>query len=137
MSLPAIEFWFSHSVRRNRKSFIIANLILFIIMACVIGTLIIFDVRLRAGFIIFFLYYIPFLIVQYFLAAQRLRDFGVTGWLALLWIPIAMLPSPYHTVASLVFLLILCSVPGTEGDNRYGSDPLQSRQRFIALLEDE
>ncbi len=104
----------------------LANLMLFIIMACVIGVLIFFEVRVRAGQIIYFLFYIPFLLTQYFLTAQRLRDFGVTGWLALLWIAIALLPPPYSGAFSLAFLLVLCAVPGTEGDNRYGSDPLQS-----------
>lgn len=125
MSLPASEFWFSTTVRRNRKSFILANVFLFLIMALVTGALIFFDVRLRSGQIIYFLFYIPFLIAQYFLTAQRLRDFGVTGWLSLLWIVIALLPPPYSGAFSLAFLLVLCAVPGTEGENRYGNDPLQ------------
>lgn len=125
MSLPASEFWFSTTVRRNRKSFILANLFLLLIMAMVMGALIFFDVRLRSGQIIYFAFYIPFLIAQYFLTAQRLRDFGVTGWLSLLWVAIALLPPPYSGAFSLAFLLTLCAVPGTEGDNRYGGDPLQ------------
>jgi len=125
MSLPASEFWFSTTVRRNRKSFIFANVFLMLIMAFVICALFFFEVRLRSGQIIYFLFYIPFLIAQYFLTAQRLRDFGVTGWLSLLWIAIALLPPPYSGAFSLAFLLVLCAVPGTEGDNRYGSDPLE------------
>lgn len=125
MPLPASEFWFSTTVRRNRKSFITANVFLLLIMALVTGALIFFDARLRSGQIIYFLFYIPFLIAQYFLTAQRLRDFGVTGWLSLLWVAIALLPPPYSGVFSLAFLLVLCAVPGTEGENRYGSDPLQ------------
>jgi uncharacterized membrane protein YhaH (DUF805 family) len=96
-----------------------------LIMALVISVLFFFEVRLRSGQIIYFLFYIPFLIAQYFLTAQRLRDFGVTGWLSLLWIAIALLPPTYSGAFSLAFLLVLCAVPGTEGDNRYGSDPLQ------------
>lgn len=103
----------------------LANFFLLLIMALVTGALIFFDVRLRSGQIIFFLFYIPFLIAQYFLTAQRLRDFGVTGWLSLLWIAIALFPPPYSGAFSLAFLLVLCAVPGTEGENRYGSDPLQ------------
>lgn len=125
MSLPASEYWFSTTVRRNRKSFILANVFLLLIMALVTGALIFFDVRLRSGQVIYFLFYIPFLIAQYFLTAQRLRDFGVTGWLSLLWIAIALLPPPYSGAFSLAFLLVLCAVPGTQGENRYGSDPLQ------------
>ena len=125
MSLPASEFWFSTTVRRNRKSFIFANVLLLLIMVLVGGVLVFFDVSLRSGKIIFYLFYIPFLIAQYFLTAQRLRDFSVTGWLSLLWIAIALLPSPFSGAFSLAFLLVLCVVPGTEGKNRYGTDPLQ------------
>jgi len=95
-------------------------------MALVIGALLFFDVRMRSGQIIYFLFYIPYFIAQYFLAAQRLRDFGVTGWLALLWVPIGFLPPPFFGVFFLSFLLVLCAVPGTEGQNRYGDDPLES-----------
>ena len=124
--MPASEFWFSLSARRNRKSYFFANFILHAIIAGVIVVLIFFDVRTRAGQIIYLLFHIPFVIAQYFLTAQRLRDFGVTGWLALLWVAIAFLPAPYFGAFSFAFLLVLCAVPGTQGDNRYGSDPLQS-----------
>ena len=125
MSLPASEYWFSTVVRRNRKSFMFANAFLLAILALVIGILAFFDVRLRSGQIIFLLFYIPFFIAQYFLTAQRIRDFGVTGWMALLWVPIALLPPPYSGAFSMTFLIVLCAIPGTEGDNRYGSDPLK------------
>lgn len=125
MSLPASELWFSTTVRRNRKSFILANIFLLLIMALVTGALFFFDAQLRSGQVIFFLFYVPFLIAQYFLTAQRLRDSNVTGWLSLIWIPIAQLPPPYSGALTLAFLLVLCAVPGTDGENRYGADPLR------------
>jgi len=124
MSLPASEFWFSLSIRRNRKSFILANIALFLIMALVVYALVFFDVRIKAGNAIFYVFYVPFIFTQYFLTAQRLRDFGKTGWLALLWIPVSLLPQHFSGIASLTFLIILCVVPGTLGENRYGDDPL-------------
>lgn len=127
MSLPASEHWFSTEVRRNRKSFIFANVFLLTIMMLVTGVLVFYEAGLRSGQIIYLLFYVPFLITQYFLTAQRLRDFGATGWLSLLWIAIALLPPPYYGAVSLAFLLVLCAVPGTEGENRYGRDPLTVR----------
>lgn len=124
MSLPATEYWFSVSARRNRKSFMLANLCLFLFMALVVLALYFFEVRVRTGNLIYMVFYVPFVVVQYFLTAQRLRDFGVTGWLALTWVPLAFLPQPFLAVATSVFFLVLCSVPGTQGSNRYGNDPL-------------
>lgn len=128
MSLPATEFWFSFDVRRNRMSFIFANLILLFIMALAIFGLWFFEVRIRSGRIIFFLFYVPFLIAQYMLSAQRLRDINLTGWLALLWFPIGLLPEQYNAAAAVTFLIVLSAVPGSIGHNRYGDDPLGDHQ---------
>ena len=106
----------------------IANGVLLAIMASLIGILIFFEVRVRSGQIVFILFYGPFIVAQYFLTAQRLRDMGVTGWLALLWVTIALVPPSYSEAFSLAFLIVLCAVPGTDGDNRYGSDPLKEWQ---------
>lgn len=103
----------------------LANFLLILIMVLVTGVLLFFEVQLRSGQIIFFIFYIPFLVAQYFLTAQRLRDFGVSGWFSLLWIVIAVLPPAYSGAFSLAFLFVLCAVPGTQGDNQYGSDPLR------------
>ena len=125
MSLPSSERWFSLTIRRNRKSYIFANLILIAIMIAVIAVLYAFESSTRAREAIFFIFFAPYIVAQYFLTAQRLRDFGVTGWLALLWIAIAALPEEFSAAASAAFLLVLCTVPGTAGANRYGPDPLQ------------
>jgi uncharacterized membrane protein YhaH (DUF805 family) len=126
MGVPATEEWFSVSIRRNRKSFIIANIILFSIFAAVIAALLFFDVRQRVGMLLFVLFFIPFIIAYYFLTAQRLRDMNVTGWLALLHPFIGFLPEQAAGGLGLIFILVLCAVPGTEGANRYGEDPLFS-----------
>lgn len=52
----------------------------------------------------------------------------MTGWLVLLWIPINFLPErcvELSSALSLAFWIILVIVPGTKGDNRYGSDPIE------------
>jgi uncharacterized membrane protein YhaH (DUF805 family) len=66
-----------------------------------------------------------FILCNYTLTAQRLRDIGVTGWLALLWIPSAVADQYVGGAVSLGFLIILCVVPGTNGENRYGPNPLE------------
>lgn len=124
MGVQATEEWFSASIRRNRKSFIFANLILFSIFAAVIGALLFFDVRERVGLILFVLFFVPFVLAYYFLTAQRLRDMNVTGWLALLHPFIGFLPEQVAGGLGLIFILVLCAVPGTQGTNRYGDDPL-------------
>jgi hypothetical protein len=52
-------------------------------MVIVIGALVFFDVRELTGNVLFIIFFIPFMIAGYFLMAQRLRDFNVTGWLVL------------------------------------------------------
>ena len=123
MSLPPSEHWFSSSIRRNRKSFIYANILLIFFMVFVVTLLYFFDASQRAGDLIFFIFYLPFVIVQYFLTAQRLRDFGVSGWFSLLWLAIPFAPEETRLFLPLGFLFVLCSIPGTKGNNRFGEDP--------------
>lgn len=93
-------------------------------MALVLITLWFFGARGRQWVTIFLLFFIPYVICTYSLTAQRLRDINQTGWLALLWIPVGTADNYVGGAASLAFIIALCSIPGTEGPNRYGSDPL-------------
>lgn len=124
MSVPVSEGWFSLSIRRNRKSYMLASLALTAIFVGVIGVLWFFGARGRGGMIILLLFFVPYFICGYSLTSQRLRDFGMTGWLALLWVPIGIADRYIGGAASLAFFLVLCAVPGTAGENRYGPDPL-------------
>lgn len=76
--------------------------------------------------LILLVFSIPYIVCQYTLTAQRLRDMNATGWLALLWAPANMADSYLNGAASFAFWIILCVIPGTEGENRYGQDPLKS-----------
>lgn len=77
---------------------------------------------------------------MFFLAAPRLRDIGVTGWLSLMpfvagfaqgfaksagWIDeqTAQLVMTIIGAASLVFILLLAVIPGSKGANRFGPAP--------------
>jgi uncharacterized membrane protein YhaH (DUF805 family) len=125
MSLPALEGWFSPSVRRNRKSFILAVIALIVVA---VGSLMIISwfSETSAGMALWlWAFVIPSVICTYFLTAQRLRDLNVSGWLALLWIPINALDKSTagYTIAPVV-LFLLSIIPGTKGPNNYGPDPL-------------
>ncbi|WP_097107598.1 DUF805 domain-containing protein [Hoeflea halophila] len=125
MSIPSTEEWFSLSTRRNRKSFILATLILNLILGGVILALWFFEARQRSGQILFLFFFAPYVICGYTLTAQRLRDMGITGWLALLWLVTGIADQYVGGAASLALFLVLCAVPGTQGPNRYGPDPLE------------
>ena len=129
MSLPAWDFWFSFSVRRNRKSYLIATLLLIFVAVVFWIPMTFFEPRGRATTIFLVIFGLPWIFVSYNLSAQRLRDFGVTGWLTLVWLPINLVSNEYPVLSgatSLMFWIVLFFVPGTIGANRYGPDPLES-----------
>lgn len=126
MTLPATEFWFSPFVRRNRKSFILANLLLTGVLIVVGFGIWFFDATGNGSDLVFLVFFIPYVLCQFFLTAQRFRDMNLTGWLALLWIPVGIADKYIGGAASIAFLIILCAVPGTRGANQYGPDPLRA-----------
>ena len=74
-----------------------------------------FQVQVRPTFsILWLLITIPFLSVT----CRRLHDTNRRAWFLLLY---------FIPVVGSIWLLVLCSVKGTEGDNRYGPDPTLSR----------
>jgi uncharacterized membrane protein YhaH (DUF805 family) len=123
-SHPALEDWFSTSIRRNRKSFMLAAVALVAFLLGVVLVIGWFNPSRRTAMLVLSPFLIAGVVCTYFLAAQRIRDMGMTGWLALLQIPINMADAYLHGAASLAALIVLCTVPGTQGPNRYGPDPL-------------
>lgn len=73
-----------------------------------------FDARGNRGELIFFLFFIPYVLCGYFLTAQRLRDMNLTGWLALLWIPVGIADKFIGGAASLAFSLFFTQFPERE-----------------------
>mgnify|MGYP006982481585 CR=1 FL=1 len=59
MSLPVTEYWFSLSVRRNRKSFIFASILVIVVVLVIFGGLLFFDTSERAASVIMLLFAIP------------------------------------------------------------------------------
>lgn len=131
MSVAAWDEWFSFSIRRNRKSFMLAVLMLLATYSVILGALYFFDVGRRSGLILTIAFFVPAAICYYSLTAQRLRDMNITGWLALLWIPIGFLPDPINAAVYLAAWIVLCAVPGTEGSNRFGADPLRTADQNV------
>lgn len=121
-SYPALEDWFSASIRRNRKSFMLATGSLIIVMLVVAGVVTWFG----GNDLIILVFAIAVCICSYMLTAQRLRDMGLTGWLTLLWIPVNLADAYLHGAATLAAWIVLCVVPGTQGPNRYGLDPIRA-----------
>ncbi|MGH0004799.1 DUF805 domain-containing protein [Pseudovibrio ascidiaceicola] len=118
------EDWFSLSTRRNRSSYIFAIVMLNLFLAIVFSALYFFEASYSSGLFIAATFVVLYALANFTLTAQRLRDFGVSGWLALLWIPIIILPKPFSLAALLAGFIILATLPGTRGANRYGPDPL-------------
>lgn len=124
MSLPALDHWFSFDIRRNRKSFMLSVLALFATFAAAYFIWIMFAETNRGRSIGLLVFGVPAAICSYLLVAQRLRDFGVSGWFSLLWIPVNALEGEVKAALTLAALLVLCGIPGTTGPNKYGDDPL-------------
>lgn len=123
------DSWFSLTIRRARKSFIYASLLVIALLVAIFVGISALDISVRAKVPIFLLYAGMGAFVSYTLSAQRLRDMGVTGWLALLWIPINFASEELKSFATSVFLLVLWVVPGTDGANRYGESPIRSDRK--------
>jgi uncharacterized membrane protein YhaH (DUF805 family) len=127
------ENWFAWTGRRNRVSFFLATFslgVMLLLAVLVIG----FFSKTTSGRVLFQVAFaIPAAVSSYLLTAQRLRDINVTGWLALLWIPAGLADNYLRGAASLTFWLVLLALPGTAGENRYGSDPLGSEESIRTL----
>lgn len=72
-----------------------------------------------------FVFGIPTGICSYLLVAQRLRDFSVSGWFTLLWIPVNASEGSVRAALTAAAILVLCGIPGTSGPNKFGPDPLK------------
>lgn len=108
MSKPVLEDLFALEGRRNRQSYILYNLLL------VPVGLLCYAAAWHAP-VLGLMVVIPLFISSWLVGAQRCRDFGWTGWAML----IALIP-----VVGGFFVLALLFIPGTAGENRYGTDPL-------------
>jgi uncharacterized membrane protein YhaH (DUF805 family) len=119
VSKPIFEDAFSFGGRRDRRSFLLFNLV---VCTAIIGAFIFVGaVAAVAGEMAAAVAMIPVGLAtavagvsSILVGAQRCRDFGWSGWAVL----ITVLP-----VVGFVFALAMMVLPGTPGQNRYGPDP--------------
>ena len=117
MSKPLTEDLLSFSGRRNRKSYILASLLIMAVMV-VVWCVAVAVSYASDGYIAIFiagLISIPAVIAGWALGSQRCRDFGWTGWAMLITI------IPY---VGWIFVIAIMFIPGNQGPNRYGPDML-------------
>lgn len=124
MGTPALENWFSVDARRNRKSFMLSMAALFVTFILLYCIWLAFAQTPRGRSLGLLVFGLPTGVCSYLLAAQRLRDFGVSGWFSLLWIPVNAFEGEVRTALTVAALTVLCGIPGTRGPNKYGDDPL-------------
>ncbi|MBO9477396.1 DUF805 domain-containing protein [Shimia sp. R11_0] len=117
MSKPVLQDIFSFSGRRNRKSYILFSLLM-VVVTIVLSGITAGVATATAGLgLILLLLFVPLVVATWAVGSQRCRDFGWTGWAIL----ITIIPG-----IGLLFAIAILFVPGTQGDNRYGPDPLSN-----------
>ncbi|MCY4038030.1 MAG: DUF805 domain-containing protein [Hyphomicrobiales bacterium] len=126
MSKPVFEDLFTFSGRRNRLSYILFQISIWILF--LVGGMIGIPIVIVAfsggtdevGAIVVLILLLAFLVIlisDLAVTAQRLRDIGCTGWAALLTL------IPY---VGFVVWIVLMLIPGTSGKNKYGPDLLRN-----------
>lgn len=124
MGTPVLDHWFSFSIRRNRKSFVLGLLALYAVLGVLYIVWGLFAQTEGGQQLAQLVFGLPAAICSYALTSQRLRDINISGWWALLWIPLNMLQGAYLIAFTISALLVLCAIPGNKGPNKYGPDPL-------------
>ena len=125
MSKPIFEDLFlSSEERRNRKSYLLAFLIMVIVVAVFAGARGLAKRLMEPSDLKFTIvsilscFLLPAMWSIFSSTAQRFRDFEWSGW----WAMSLLLPPIF-----LILILLLVFRPGTKGDNKYGMDPLAQK----------
>ena len=134
MSVPVSKHWFSLSIRRNRQSYILAVLALTAVFSAVIIALGFFGVGWTRFMTIMWWFVVPYLICGCLLTSQRLRDFGVPGGLALLWVPLAFAGGDIGAAAALIFSWFCVPCPERPGTTVMVLTPWRKVRSSTTLL---
>jgi uncharacterized membrane protein YhaH (DUF805 family) len=120
MSKPVASDLFKFSGRRNRKSylyFLLAAIAVQIVISIIVGVGGAAGETVAIGLLIVAVpIWIVLAVAALAVGSQRCRDFGWTGWAMLL----VLIP-----FIGAIFALAIIFIPGNQGENRYGVDPLQ------------
>lgn len=117
MSKPVLTDLFAFSGRRNRQSYFLYGLLLlaFQIVLWSVAAALLYGIGGWLFLVLAGLISIPCAVSGWAVGSQRCRDFGWTGWAMLITI------IPY---VGWIFAVAILFIPGTQGENRYGPDPL-------------
>lgn len=126
MSKPIFQGWLAFSGRRNRKSYFLLNIVIIAILIPILVVAMtmsyqsiesnsLSSAKPLMPMLIAYIAAALLLIPMTLAGAQRCRDFGWTGWAILIQF------IPY---IGWIFPFVMLFVPGTQGRNRYGPDPL-------------
>ena len=126
MSKPVFEDLLTFSGRRNRLSYILFQISIWILLfvggvfGITIGATAFNNNAAGGGAIVVLILALAFLFIvvsDLAVTAQRFRDIGCTGWAALLIL------IPY---VDFIVWIVLMFIPGTRGENKYGPDLLET-----------
>ena len=117
MSKAAFEDIFTFAGRRNRKSYILYYIGIMAAVFVLYGVMAMIAAMAEAWWplVLAYLLMLPLALSGWAVIAQRCRDFGWTGWAALITL---------IRIIGFLFSLALLFIPGDPGTNRYGPDPL-------------
>jgi len=120
MSKPVFSNLFTFSGRRNRKSYFLLTHFLLLTIGAFAYLLFLADKDASQVFVMplaiaLQVWLLICIALGWIAMAQRCRDFGWTGWAALL---------VFVPIVGWLFALALWFIPGTPKENRYGPDPL-------------
>ena len=125
---------FSIKGRLNRKKYIIGNLLSLLIL--IIAVLIFYGLRDSFEYIlqIALIIIVPVRVYLFVITAKRLHDLNLPTWLVFI---VSLIP---HTFIGgpVIFALItifLCCKQGTNGDNKYGPDPIYKNMETPSLKQ--
>ena len=124
---PVFEDLFTFSGRRNRKSYILLQLLFILIFVIIFFTIDVIGIEIVSFVILLFTNF-----CNYVVTAQRFRDIGWSGKSCLLFLPchIFFLFAPVFAsiivIAGLMGGVALMCIPGKVGENKYGPDPLKN-----------
>ena len=110
-SHPFYEGWFSPSGRRERLSFVLANVSASAVYIGIFFAISLFPIARSTENLLQILFGLLFVAAGYMLTIHRLRDIGLSGWFSLLWLLIGMLSAEYHVAFTLAFWFVLALVP--------------------------
>jgi uncharacterized membrane protein YhaH (DUF805 family) len=105
------EGWFSLRGRRGRFSFFLAVLSYGGMSVGIFWLFSLFPMSQNTWNLLVISFSLAFIVIGYLVTSQRLRDIGLSPWLALLWIPIGLMSSEFHIAFTVAFYLVLQGVP--------------------------